>query len=143
MERGGDRRSEQAKSKGPHGPIERKPVTSAGRPAGLVGCSARTVKRARTIRKKGSPEILDALRNRKMTINQAEKALAKKLGRQSRVKKKCPRIEHRREELGALNRQNQNRNLAELKSLGPTSSPTRGAECHVMPCMIDSSSSDF
>jgi len=88
MDRGGDRRSEQAKSKGPHGPIETKPATSAERTAGLVGCSARTVKRARRIRKDGSTEILEALRNRKMTISQAEKALTKKIGEESRVGEK-------------------------------------------------------
>ena len=47
MDRGGDRRSDQAKSKGPRVPIETTYSSSAERTAALVGCSARTVKRAR------------------------------------------------------------------------------------------------
>jgi DNA-binding transcriptional MerR regulator len=78
MERGGDRRSEQAKSKGPPGPTETRHATSAERTAALVGCSPRKVKRARRIRKDGTSEILDALRNREMTISQAENAIIKK-----------------------------------------------------------------
>jgi len=50
MDRGGEWRSEHAKSKGPHGPIERKHATSPERTAGLVGYGAGTVKRARRIR---------------------------------------------------------------------------------------------
>jgi DNA-binding transcriptional MerR regulator len=78
MERGGDRRSEQAKSKGPAGPTETKHATSAERTAALVGCSPRKVKRARRIRKDGTSEILEALKNREMTISQAENAIIKK-----------------------------------------------------------------
>jgi hypothetical protein len=78
MERGGDRKSEQAKSKGPDGPLETRHATSAERTAALVGCSGRTVKRARRIRKDGTAEILEALKNREMTINQAEQAVASK-----------------------------------------------------------------
>jgi ParB-like chromosome segregation protein Spo0J len=78
MERGGDRRSEQAKSKGPAGPTETKHSTSAERTAALVGCSPRKVKRARRIRKDGTSEILEALRDREMTISQAEQVIIKK-----------------------------------------------------------------
>ena len=78
MERGGDRRSEQAKSKGPDGPLEKKHSTSAERTGALVGCSARMVKRARRILKDDSPEILKAIENHEMTISQAENAIIKK-----------------------------------------------------------------
>jgi ParB-like chromosome segregation protein Spo0J len=78
LERGGDRRSEQAKSNTPAGGLETPRKTSAERTADLVGCSARTVERARRIRKDGTPEILEALRNREMTISQAENAIIKK-----------------------------------------------------------------
>jgi hypothetical protein len=78
MERGGDRRSDQTKSKGPDGPLEKRHATSAERTAALVNCSARTVKRVRRIKKDGTPEILRALRDRKMTINQAEQAIAER-----------------------------------------------------------------
>lgn len=78
MERGGDRRSEQAKSKGSQEPIETRHSTSAERTAALVGCSAATVKRARRIRKEGTPSMLEALKNREMTISQVEKAIVEK-----------------------------------------------------------------
>ena len=78
MERGGDRRSEQAKSKGSQEPIETRHSTSAERTAALVGCSATTVKRARRIRKEGTPSMLEALKNREMTISQVEKAIVEK-----------------------------------------------------------------
>jgi ParB-like chromosome segregation protein Spo0J len=76
MDRGGDRRSSQAKSKGPHGPVETSYSTSAERTAALVGCSSRTVKRARRVRKEGTPEILADLKKRKISINQADKLIA-------------------------------------------------------------------
>ena len=54
MERGGDRRSEQAKSNPPDGGIETRRTTSAKRTAALVGCSERAVERARRIQKEVS-----------------------------------------------------------------------------------------
>lgn len=78
MDRGGDRKSEQAKSKGSQDPIEIKYSNSAERTAALVGCSPTTVKRARRINRDGWPSLLEAMQNRVMTITQAEQAIAKK-----------------------------------------------------------------
>ncbi len=78
MDKGGDRRSGDAKSKTPCGVIEKKVMTSAERTAKLVGCGPRTVDRVRKIRKAGKPEILEALKNREMTITQAEEAIGRK-----------------------------------------------------------------
>jgi ParB-like chromosome segregation protein Spo0J len=76
--RGGDRRSEQAKSKGSQDPNETEYSSSAQMTGALVGTSASTVKRARSIAKNGTPEIIEALKNRKMTISQAAKAIVGK-----------------------------------------------------------------
>jgi ParB-like chromosome segregation protein Spo0J len=78
MDRGGDRRSDEAKSKRSTDPVETQYKNSALRTAALVGTSDTTVKRARRIRKEGKPDILEALKNRKMTISQAARAIAKK-----------------------------------------------------------------
>lgn len=79
MDRGGDRRSEQAKSKGSQDPIETKSSTSAERTGALVGCSPSTVKRARRINREGWPSLLEALKKGEKTITQAEKAIAEKI----------------------------------------------------------------
>ncbi|MFH1113220.1 MAG: hypothetical protein V1792_04805 [Pseudomonadota bacterium] len=78
LQRGGDRRSEAAKSVPPMGGTETARALSAHRTAGLVGCGARTVDRARRISKHDSSEILEALESRKMTIRQAEKVIAER-----------------------------------------------------------------
>jgi DNA-binding transcriptional MerR regulator len=78
MERGGDRRSEQAKSKGSQDPLEKKYPNSAERTAAFVGCSPTTVKGARRIMRDGWPSLLKALQNRKVTISQAEQEIAKR-----------------------------------------------------------------
>ncbi len=78
MDRGGDRRSEQAKSKSSQEPIETKYANSAERTAALTGTSPATVKRARRINRDGWPSLLEAMQNREMTITQAEKAIAEK-----------------------------------------------------------------
>ncbi|MGB6064763.1 MAG: hypothetical protein WBG50_08130 [Desulfomonilaceae bacterium] len=75
MDRGGDRRSDEAKSKGPNGPIEMQWRNSAQRTAFIVKTNETTVKRARRIHREGTPEIIQGLRERKMTISQAEKAI--------------------------------------------------------------------
>jgi hypothetical protein len=87
MDRGGDRRSEDAKSKTPGGVIETKGITSSERTAKMVGCGPRTVDRVRKIRKAGTPEILEALKNRKMTITEAEEAIDGKAKDKKRTKK--------------------------------------------------------
>lgn len=90
MDRGGDRRSESAKSKGPHGPIETNYSSSAERTAALVGCGARTVKRARRIAKEGTAEIMEQLQNRKISIAQAEKRIAEKAKLDNKTGTKLP-----------------------------------------------------
>jgi len=111
MDRGGDRRSEQAKSKGPGGPLETGYATSAERTAALVNCSARTVKRARRIRKDGSREILEAMKNGKMTIGQADKRIAEKAKAKTTAKSSA------KENQDAMVRLT-DENLAALKELG-------------------------
>jgi ParB-like chromosome segregation protein Spo0J len=76
MERGGDRRSEQAKSKGSREPIEKEYSSSAAKTGALVGWSASTVKRARRVDREGTPEILEDLKKGKIRIGQAEKRIA-------------------------------------------------------------------
>ena len=76
MERGGDRRSEQAKSKGSQDPIEIKYANSAERTAALTGTSPATVKRARRIKKAATREILEAMKKGTMSITQAANAIA-------------------------------------------------------------------
>ena len=51
---------------------------SAQRTANLVGCNHRKVERIRKILKDGTPEIQDAVRNGKMTINKAYNVVIKK-----------------------------------------------------------------
>jgi hypothetical protein len=77
MDRGGDRRSEQAKSKRSQEPIETSYSNSTERTAAVVGCKASMVKRARRIRDHATSQILNDLKNRKITISQAEKEIAK------------------------------------------------------------------
>jgi ParB-like chromosome segregation protein Spo0J len=112
MERGGDRRSEDAKSKTPGGVIEKKGKTSAKRTATLVGCSPRMVDRVRRIRKAAKPEILEALKNRKMKISQAEQAIANK----EKPKKARAQVTQNQEGMVKLT----DENLAALKELKGT-----------------------
>jgi ParB-like chromosome segregation protein Spo0J len=113
MERGGDRRSEDAKSKTPGGVIEKKGMTSAERTAKLVDCGPRTVDRVRRISKAGKPEILDALKNRKMTITQADEAI----GRKTEDKKASQKAELKKIRKAAEKLLNED-NLAGIDSLG-------------------------
>ncbi|MFH1112492.1 MAG: hypothetical protein V1792_01100, partial [Pseudomonadota bacterium] len=85
MQRGGDRRSEDAKSKPPCGGVEQSRSPSARRTAALLRCSTRTVERARRIRKDGTDAILKALEKHRMTIYQADKAIAEKANGQPPV----------------------------------------------------------
>ncbi|MEW6141437.1 MAG: hypothetical protein AB1733_24705 [Thermodesulfobacteriota bacterium] len=78
MERGGDRRSSGKKSKPPRGGFETHRSPSARWTANLVCCSSRKVERVRTILKDGTPEIQDAVKNGKMTINKAYNLVVKK-----------------------------------------------------------------
>ena len=78
MQRGGDRRSSGKKSKPPGGGFETHRSPSARRTADLVCCSSRKIERVRTILRHGPPEIQDAVKNGKMTINKAYNLVIKK-----------------------------------------------------------------
>jgi hypothetical protein len=77
IKRGGDRRSEKAKEKLQDGGKGTGRSASAHRTAARLGLKTRTVERIRTILRRGSPEIQDAVRNGKkyknryLTINSA------------------------------------------------------------------------
>jgi hypothetical protein len=65
-ERGGDRKSEEVKSKGSSEPIDR----PADQTAAIVGTSATKVKKARKV-KKENPEALEEVKEGKKTLNKA------------------------------------------------------------------------
>jgi len=71
LRRGGDRRSEEARSKVPNGTREPGDSKSAQRTAQLLCCNYRKVERIRKIRKEGTLEIQEAVKNDKMSINRA------------------------------------------------------------------------
>ena len=66
-ERGGDRKSEAAKSKAPHGAIDK----SATETAEIIGTSTRKVEKARAVLDKAAPEVKAAVVSGDMTINKA------------------------------------------------------------------------
>jgi ParB-like chromosome segregation protein Spo0J len=113
MDRGGDRRSEQAKSKSSQEPTETMYATSAERTAALVGCKPSMVKRARRIRKDATPEILDDLKNRKKTISQAEKEIAKMSKGNKKTEAESPIKENQEAKVRLTDE-----NLVALKELG-------------------------
>jgi hypothetical protein len=77
QERGGDRKSEEAKSKSPSGGIEKSKSPSAQETARIVGASARKVERARSVL--SDPEEKEAVITGKKSINKASQdAKAKK-----------------------------------------------------------------
>lgn len=112
-DRGGDRRSEGAKSKGPVGPNETNYKNSAERTGSLIGWSARQVKRGRRINKDATPEILEALKNHKMTIGQADKRIAEK----AKAKKQTTEESQAKENKVAMVALS-DENLAALEELG-------------------------
>lgn len=75
MERGGDRRSEEAKSKGTRVPFDTEQSRSSQSTASLLGCNYKKVEKIRKIRKDGTPEIQRAVRNDKIRINRAYKLI--------------------------------------------------------------------
>jgi hypothetical protein len=111
LERGGDRRSEQAKSKPPNGGIEKGRSPSAQRTADLVGWTVRMVERARRVRDQGTSEILEAVRNNKMSLSKAEKAIADQAKETSDTEPPVPQNED-----GMVHLTDEN--LAGLKELG-------------------------
>jgi hypothetical protein len=70
MERGGDRRSEDARSTPPCGGIDPGRSASARFTASLIECNFRKVEKMRKIRKDGTPELQEAVKNGEMSIPQ-------------------------------------------------------------------------
>lgn len=68
--RGGDRRSEKAKSKASDDAIE-KPGKSAAETANLLGISTTKVERNRSVLKNGDPETIEAVKNGEISANEA------------------------------------------------------------------------
>jgi hypothetical protein len=64
MQRGGDR-----DSKGPRDPFEISQADAAEK----VGVSVKTVKRSASVRKKGAPETIEAVKKGKLSVNAADK----------------------------------------------------------------------
>jgi len=78
LPRGGDRRSEQAKSKPQGCGIENPTTTSAQRTAEIVGISPRKVEQIRTVLDHADPETLQAVNQSGMSINKAYNETQKK-----------------------------------------------------------------
>ncbi|MEW6141401.1 MAG: hypothetical protein AB1733_24525 [Thermodesulfobacteriota bacterium] len=78
MQRGGDRRSQDAKSMPTHVGIESGRSASAHRMANILGSNRGKVEKARKILKDGTPEIHDAVKNGKMTTNKVYNLVIKK-----------------------------------------------------------------
>jgi hypothetical protein len=76
--RGGDRRSDEAKSKPQHCGIENSRSASAKYTAELLGISPRKVEQSRTVMDQADPETLEAVETGKMSINKACNVTQKK-----------------------------------------------------------------
>jgi ParB-like chromosome segregation protein Spo0J len=76
--RGGDRRSEEAKSKASSDAIENAPSKSAAETAEVMGISTTKVERTRTLLDHGDPETIDEVKNGKKSINKATKEIREK-----------------------------------------------------------------
>ncbi len=69
--RGGDRRSQQARSRPKSDGNENSRSSSAKETAAMIGTSARKVEKARTVLDKGDPDTIAAVRNGGMSMNKA------------------------------------------------------------------------
>jgi ParB family transcriptional regulator, chromosome partitioning protein len=76
--RGGDRRSDEAKSKASSDAIENPPSKSAAETAELMGISTTKVERTRTLLDHGDPETIDEVKQGKKSINKATKEIREK-----------------------------------------------------------------
>ncbi len=74
---GGDRRSEEARSRMQGCKVDRGLSTSARRTAQLIGCHYRKVDKIRKIRRDGTPQVHDEVRNDKLTISEAYNLIRK------------------------------------------------------------------
>lgn len=81
--RGGDRRSEQAKSKPKSDGNENSRSSSAKETASIIGTSPRKVEKSRAVLAKGDPDTIAAVRKGEMSINKANQKVQKKSGKKS------------------------------------------------------------
>ncbi len=79
--RGGDRKSEQAKSKPSSDGNENSRSASAKETAEKVGTGTRKVEKARTVLSKGDPDTVKAVQSGNMSINKAYQEVKKKAGK--------------------------------------------------------------
>ncbi len=92
--RGGDRRSEQAKSKPSGDGNENSRSASAKETAEKVGIGTRKVEKARTVLGKGDLDTVEAVKTGKMSINKAYQEVQKKAGKKSDEKIKDIQEQH-------------------------------------------------
>lgn len=92
--RGGDRRSEQAKSKPSSDGNGNSRSASAKETAEKVGTGTRKVEKARTVLGKGDPDTVAAVKNGKMSLNKAYQIVQKKAGNKSDEKIKPVQNQH-------------------------------------------------
>ncbi len=92
--RGGDRRSEQAKSKPKSDGNETSRSASAKKTADKIGTSSRKVEKARTLLDKGDLDTIAAVKSGQISINKAYQEVQKKSGKKSG--KEPPKPEEKR-----------------------------------------------
>ena len=88
--RGGDRRSEEAKSKASSDAIEKSGSKSAADTAKLLGISTSKVERTRSVLSNGDPETIEAVKNNEMSINKACQKTRKERSKQKKTNKTKP-----------------------------------------------------
>ena len=92
--RGGDRRSEQAKSKPSGDGNGNSRSASAKKTADKIGTSSRKVEKARAVLGKGDPDTVAAVKSGNMSINKAYREVQKKTGKKSDEKIKVIQEQH-------------------------------------------------
>jgi len=92
--RGGDRKSEQAKSKPSSDGNENSRSASAKETAEKVGTGTRKVEKARTVLSKGDPDTVKAVQSGNMSINKAYQEVQKKAGKKPDEKIKDVQVQH-------------------------------------------------
>ncbi len=88
--RGGDRRSEEAKSKKSSDTIEKSGSKSAAGTAEKLGVSTTKVDRTRCVLNHGDPETIEAVKNGEMLINQACQETREKKSKRNKTNKTKP-----------------------------------------------------
>ncbi len=82
--RGGDRRSEEAKSKASGDAIEKSGSKSAAQTADILGISTSKVEKTRSVLNNGDPETIEAMKNGDMSINKACQKTRKERSKQKK-----------------------------------------------------------